>query len=125
MAKDSRTPDDATENREVNQPKDTALPTVSSRGIMAMQGEPELAESAPSAPSDAKPESFEITDWSGYPDGPKPEGPFRILEGEEYENARVLKDQANRALHRSDPDLKGLRYSRSASGQVRRQPHRH
>ena len=59
MAKDSRTPDDATENREVNQPKDTALPTVSSRGIMAMQGEPELAESAPSAPSDAKPESFE------------------------------------------------------------------
>jgi hypothetical protein len=40
-------------------------------------------------PSDSK--AFTITDWSGYPtDGgvPKPEGPFKLLQGDEYANAR-------------------------------------
>jgi hypothetical protein len=33
--------------------------------------------------------SFSISDWSGYPEGlPKPEGPFRLIEGSEYDAAR-------------------------------------
>ena len=39
--------------------------------------------------------------------GPKPEGPFRLLEGEEYQNARKAANSANAALHRKNPELKG------------------
>jgi hypothetical protein len=53
--------------------------------------------------------SFHITDWAGYPEGlPKPEGPFRLLEGEDYSAARRAADRANRAMHAADPSLDGL-----------------
>jgi hypothetical protein len=52
--------------------------------------------------------SFSISDWSGYPEGvPRPDGPFRILEGSEYTEARDAADNANRKLHRADPSLEG------------------
>lgn len=51
---------------------------------------------------------FSINNWEGYPNnGPKPDGPFRLLEGEEYQNARKAANNANTALHRKDPELKG------------------
>ena len=52
--------------------------------------------------------SFSIVNWEGYPNGPKPEGPFRILEGEEYITARNEANTANSLLHRQDPLLKGM-----------------
>ena len=48
---------------------------------------------------------FSILDWSGYPGGLRPEGPFRILEGAEYESELAAKKAANAALH----DSLGLR----------------
>ncbi|KAB2910832.1 MAG: hypothetical protein F9K40_01875 [Kofleriaceae bacterium] len=53
--------------------------------------------------------SFSIFDWSGYPAGaPKPTGPFRLLQGAEYEAARDAADKANKALHAANPALRGL-----------------
>lgn len=60
-----------------------------------------------SSPKDQSGE-FEITDWSDYPDGPRPEGPFRLLNEEEHDQARKLADQANANLHRADPSLDHL-----------------
>jgi hypothetical protein len=54
---------------------------------------------------DQRAEEFQIDDWTGYPDGPRPEGPFRILEGDEYKTARDAANRANRAIHRADPSL--------------------
>jgi hypothetical protein len=52
---------------------------------------------------------FSILDWTGYPAGlPKPEGPFKILEGEEYARARELANKVNKGIHRRLPWLKGL-----------------
>ncbi|MCK4261257.1 MAG: hypothetical protein KAX49_19950 [Halanaerobiales bacterium] len=51
--------------------------------------------------------SFKITNWDGYPDGSKPQGPFKILEGEEYDVARKAANNANRKIHRQNPALKG------------------
>jgi RHS repeat-associated protein len=56
------------------------------------------------------PSSLHI-DWSTYPQHPmvpKPEGPFRILEGAEYETARAQANAANRALHQANPSLQGF-----------------
>jgi hypothetical protein len=51
--------------------------------------------------------SYEITDWSGYPDGvPQPEGPFRLREGDDYKNARNAADNKNQSIHRNNPALK-------------------
>lgn len=50
---------------------------------------------------------FFIDDWNGYPDAPKPDGPFKILEGTEYTNARNLANKTNANIHRNRPDLKG------------------
>ena len=53
--------------------------------------------------------SSSITDFSGYPEGlPKPGGPFRLLEGSEYDAARSAANQANRAMHAADQTLEGL-----------------
>lgn len=41
-------------------------------------------------------------------DVPKPSGPFRLLEGAEYDAARKAANQANRALHQADDALTGL-----------------
>ncbi len=50
---------------------------------------------------------FFIDDWNGYPDAPKPDGPFRILEGTEYTDSRNLANKTNANIHRNRPDLKG------------------
>ena len=53
--------------------------------------------------------SFSISDWSGYPEGlPRPVGPFRLLEGSEYQAARSAANMANRAMHAADPTLESL-----------------
>jgi len=54
--------------------------------------------------------SFSVSNWSGYPAGGlKPSGPFRLLEGAEYSEARTLANQANKALRDANPSaLKGL-----------------
>ncbi|WP_449126181.1 hypothetical protein [Pseudomonas viridiflava] len=45
--------------------------------------------------------SFSISDWTGYPAGvPVPQGPFRLLEGTEYNAARNAANKANSALRR-------------------------
>jgi hypothetical protein len=45
----------------------------------------------------------------GYPANlPKPTGPFRLLEGAEYDAARTAANQANRAMHQADTALRGL-----------------
>jgi len=55
------------------------------------------------------PGSFSISDWTGYPENlPKPTGPFRLLSGEAYENARREANRANRRLHEENPDWDGL-----------------
>jgi len=48
--------------------------------------------------------SFSVFDWTGYPtvgNVPKPTGPFRILEGAEYDTARKLANQTNEALKKA------------------------
>ena len=50
--------------------------------------------------------SFSITEhgWRGYPEGlPRPQGPFRIIEGAEYEAARKAANQANQTIRKADP----------------------
>ncbi|BAV46433.1 Uncharacterized protein MLTONO_1530 [Mesorhizobium loti] len=45
--------------------------------------------------------SFSISDWTAYPAMiPKPEGPFRLLEGTEYKAARKAAHKANRVIRR-------------------------
>jgi hypothetical protein len=45
-----------------------------------------------------------VFDWNGYPEGmAKPAGPFRLLEGAEYDTARKAANRANAALRRADP----------------------
>ena len=52
--------------------------------------------------------SFYINNWEGYPDAPRPKGPFRVLESDEYTNARKLANKTNRNLHKQNPELDGL-----------------
>ncbi len=48
-----------------------------------------------------KPGEFSIVDWTGYPAGvPRPQGPFRLIEGSEYEAARDAANAANSAIRR-------------------------
>jgi hypothetical protein len=55
---------------------------------------------------------FSIMNWDKYPKNlPKPNGPFRLIEGTEYDTARSAANQANQAnqaLHAADPSLKGM-----------------
>ncbi|WLI06909.1 Hint domain-containing protein [Pseudomonas sp. FP597] len=45
--------------------------------------------------------SFSISDWTGYPAGvPVPQGPFRLLEGAEYNAARNAANKANSTFRR-------------------------
>ncbi|UOE51297.1 DUF6443 domain-containing protein [Mucilaginibacter sp. SMC90] len=54
--------------------------------------------------------SFSVSNWEGYPSGgPKPKGPFRLIEGTEYDNARKLANKTNKGIRAANPDaLKGL-----------------
>jgi hypothetical protein len=52
---------------------------------------------------------FSISDWSGYPANlAKPQGPFRLIGGVEYDAARSAANNSNRAMHRADPTLSGF-----------------
>jgi hypothetical protein len=53
---------------------------------------------------------FSIYNWNDYPEGmvPKPEGPFRIIDGVEYQTSRAAANKANALLHQSDDTLRGL-----------------
>jgi hypothetical protein len=126
MVQDASRPTDAGEVKENDAPQEGPPPKPSGKGMRAMQGldsppptgkdtgvaasdaMPEKQNDKAESMAEAHPDSFELTDWSGYPDGPKPEGPFRIVEGQEYENARALADQTNRTLHRDNSSLEGL-----------------
>jgi hypothetical protein len=60
--------------------------------------------SASTAEEPIKPGSFSIRDWSGYPEYlPRPKGPFRLLEGEEYRKSRDAADRTNQKRRRADP----------------------
>lgn len=52
---------------------------------------------------------FSIIDWTGYPDDlPRPNGPFRLLDGNEYQTARQAANRANsqiRVTQGLGPDL--------------------
>jgi hypothetical protein len=76
------------------------------KALPSISGDPENFE-IPSYP----PGTFSIRDWSGYPKGPvpQPSGPFRLLSGSEYDQARKAADQANRMMHSENPALDGLR----------------
>ena len=76
---------------------------ITDSGIAAIRGEhPEDAE------KDVPKGEFEIYNWSGYPDGPKPEGPFRLLKKDEYKAVRDEADKANRKIHDQDPSIKDM-----------------
>ncbi|MBX3445011.1 MAG: hypothetical protein KF774_21605 [Planctomyces sp.] len=49
--------------------------------------------------------SFSIINWSDYPQlgVPQPQGPFRLLQGEEYAAALKAKKSTNKALHKANP----------------------
>jgi hypothetical protein len=54
--------------------------------------------------------TFSISDWGEYPEElAKPKGPFRLLSGSEYDEARTLASQTNRQLRAANPKFfKGL-----------------
>lgn len=50
--------------------------------------------------------SFSIASWKGYPEGiPKPEGTFRLIEGDEYNASRKLANSTNAAIRRLNPAM--------------------
>jgi hypothetical protein len=69
----------------------------------AEKGTAELAARV-AAETAIKPGSFSIVDWSGYPEFlPRPNDPFRLLQGEECKTARDAANRVNRAIRNSDP----------------------
>ncbi|MHC1725918.1 MAG: RHS repeat domain-containing protein [Syntrophobacteraceae bacterium] len=51
---------------------------------------------------------FSTWNWRGYPAGiPKPEGPFNLLKGAQYNSVRSAVNLVNRAMHKADPYLAG------------------
>lgn len=53
--------------------------------------------------------AFSVYDWTGYPVGlSKPAGPFKLLEGAEYDIARKAANNANKLLHKANPEFKGM-----------------
>ncbi|MFJ4257474.1 RHS repeat domain-containing protein [Pseudomonas monteilii] len=56
-----------------------------------------------SAKAEGKSGEFSISDWSGYPEGAtRPNGPFRLLEGKEYAEARKAANSANGKIRRNE-----------------------
>ena len=52
---------------------------------------------------------IEVTDWKYYPEGqPTPEGPLKLIDGDEYIKLRKEANNANRNIHNSNPSLKGI-----------------
>jgi hypothetical protein len=60
------------------------------------------ANSAPARAAELEPGVFSISDWTGYPQGvSRPQGPFRMVEGAEYDAARTAANNANRVIRRA------------------------
>jgi hypothetical protein len=75
---------------------------------IVVAGQAGLAIAAPMAMTGGEEAQFSIIDWTGYPEGvPRPEGPFKLLEGEDYEAARDAAKAANREI-RAKGNLEGL-----------------
>ncbi len=52
---------------------------------------------------------FSIINWKNYSENLlRPQGPFRLIQGEEYDAARAAANQTNSAIHAADPSLKGM-----------------
>jgi hypothetical protein len=51
---------------------------------------------------------FQIINWTGYPEGEIPSGPFIMLEGEEYNAARKLANNVNASLHKQNSSYDGM-----------------
>lgn len=86
----------------------TAVPNQAQEAQLAAQNESTAGFSGTMAEPNGE---FSIANWSDYPTAggvPQPEGPFRILQGQEYQDARDAANAANRALHTSDPSYDGL-----------------
>ena len=50
--------------------------------------------------------TLSVVDWTGYPKGyPQPSGTFRLLQGREYTNARILASKTNRTLRSENPGI--------------------
>jgi RHS repeat-associated protein len=84
-----------------------AIPFATGGGLIARAGS-HADDAAKVGREAALQGEFSIRDWKGYPEGlPKPEGPFRVVGGEEYKTSRNAADAANKSLHRQDSSLKG------------------
>jgi hypothetical protein len=71
-----------------------------------MVGAPALKFERPPAPV-VNPGEFSIVNWTGYPAGvPRPQGPFKIIDGAEYDAARAAANRTNNAI-RQDQGLVG------------------
>jgi hypothetical protein len=71
-----------------------------------MVGAPSLKFERTSAPV-VNPGEFSIVNWAGYPAGvPRPQGPFKIIDGAEYDAARAAANRTNNAI-RQDQGLVG------------------
>lgn len=99
-------------------PKDggnLAVLSSAERAIAANSSERASLQAAAELPSG----SFSISDWAGYPAGVvQPAGPFRLLEGAEYNAARNAANKANREI-RKDQGLVGVRVDVHESNPVK------
>ena len=58
---------------------------------------------------DPKTRTFQIDDWSGYPDQSKiPQGPLKMIDGDEDKQARRMADSTNKKLHKLNREYDGL-----------------
>lgn len=70
-------------------------------GTIGIAAEVGSGTASPSSAAAVKPGSFSIVGWAGYPAGvAKPQGPFRLIEGAEYDAARSAANAANGAIRR-------------------------
>jgi hypothetical protein len=76
--------------------------------VFGLAGDPPIAPTyAPGEAQVLKPGELYIEDWSGYPAGQhgltQPKGPFRLLTGTEYTEARAAANATNAAIRRQLP----------------------
>jgi RHS repeat-associated protein len=66
------------------------------------------AEAAGGATPVLKEGSFSVIDWTGYPEGrPRPTGPFRLVEGHDYDAARFAANEMNFEIRARTEGLAG------------------
>jgi hypothetical protein len=66
------------------------------------KGAKEASDQVSDTFTDSKQGDFSISDWSGYPDGvPRPDGPFNLVEGADYDAARKAANAANNKIRQT------------------------